>query len=145
MLQLGSTYLYVNDMDKSLDFYEKLLDIKVTSRNFNRWAQFNFGGNCIALMNQSFDAERFKNNEHLDEYSEDYLDEYRDFHITYGNNFVLNFYIEDLKAEYERLKTLNIGQLSKMMYLNVAGPYHFFTIKDPDGNTIEITGNLKES
>jgi len=27
------------------------------------------------------------------------------------------------------------------MYLNIASPYYFFLVEDPDGKTIEITGN----
>ncbi len=42
MLHLGSTYLIVKNMEKSIDFYEKLLQMKPTAKNFARWAQFNF-------------------------------------------------------------------------------------------------------
>ena len=61
--------------------------------------------------------------------------------IKYGNNFVLNFNINDLNAEYERVKELNIGKITPIMYLNIASPYYFFLLEDPDGNTIEIMGN----
>lgn len=142
MLKLGSTYLLVKDMDKSIDFYERLLEMKVTSENFNRWAQFDFRGNCIGLMNQKYDDERIMKSENLEDvYSKEYLKQYENFKITYGNNCVLNFYIDDLNAEYERLKNLNIGRMSSIMCLNVASPYYFFTIEDPDGNQLEITGN----
>lgn len=141
MLQLGSTYLLVKDMEKSIDFYERLLEMKVTSQNFNRWAQFNFGGNCIALMNQKYDDEFIKKSDNLEDvYSKEYLERFENFKISYGNNFVLNFYIDDLNAEYERLKSLNIGKVSSIMFLNVASPYYFFLIEDPDGNQLEITG-----
>ncbi|WP_105616313.1 VOC family protein [Vallitalea okinawensis] len=144
MLQLGSTYLLVKDMEKSIDFYERLLEMKVTSQNFDRWAQFNFGGNCIALFNQKYDDKRFKKNENLKEaYSKEYIERFKDRKITYGNNFVLNFYIDDLNAEYKRLQNLKIGKLSPIMFLNVALPYHFFLIEDPDGNQVEITGNWR--
>lgn len=144
MLQLGSTYLLVKDMERSIDFYERLLEMKVTSQNFDRWAQFNFGGNCIALFNQKYDDKRINRNDNLEEaYSKEYLERFKNRKITYGNNFVLNFYIDDLNDEYERLKNLNIGMLSPIMYLNVALPYHFFLIEDPDGNQLEITGNYR--
>ena len=142
MLKLGSTYLFIKDMEKSISFYEKLLEMKFTSKNYNRWAQFDFGGNCIALMNQKYDDERIKKSENLEgAYSKEYLEQHENYKITYGNNFVLNFYIDDLNSEYERLKSLNIGRLSSIMYINVASPYYFFTIEDPDGNKLEITGN----
>lgn len=53
---------------------------------------------------------------------------------------VLNFVTNDLNAEYERLKSMKIGELSDIMYVNVFVPYWYFNIKDPDGNVIEITG-----
>ena len=57
MLHLGSTYLIVKDMQKSIEFYEKLLDMNVSAQNYNRWAQFNFDGKCIALYNMDYDGE----------------------------------------------------------------------------------------
>lgn len=141
MLKLGSTYLLVKDVEKSIYFYEQLLEMKVTSQNFNRWAQFNFGGKCIALMNQKYDDERIKKRDNLEgTYSEEYLKYYENFKIAYGNNMVLNFHVDNLNAEYERLTSLNIGKVSSIMYLNIASPYYFFLIEDPDGNQLEITG-----
>jgi len=140
MLSLGSTYLIVKDMEKSIAFYEALLEMKVSKQNFDRWAQFNFGS-CIALYNPKYDERQIKNGEDLEaHYSEEYLFYNNNKQVQYGNNFVLNFCIDDLMAEYHRIKRLNIGKVSEIMYLNIASPYHFFILEDPDGNTIEITG-----
>jgi lactoylglutathione lyase len=142
MLNLGSTYLIVKDMGKSISFYETLLDMKVSSQNYNRWAQFNLGNNCIALWNPKYDEERIKKEDDLKGiYSKSYLAYKENTNIKYGNNVVLNFYVDDLNAEYKRLKKLNIGKVSDIMYLNIAGPYYLFMLEDPDGNQIEITGN----
>ena len=146
MLELGSTYLIVKDIEKSITFYEKLLDMKVSSQNHNRWAQFNFGNSCIALWNPKYDEERIKNEDDLEGiYSEEYLEYKRNNEIKYGNNFVLNFYIDDLRAEHDRIKELDIGEVSDIMYINVAGPYYLFMLEDPDGNQIEITGNYESN
>jgi catechol 2,3-dioxygenase-like lactoylglutathione lyase family enzyme len=140
MLQLGSTYLIVKDMQKSIAFYEALLDMKVSAQNFDRWAQFNFGS-CIALYNPKYDEKLIAKGENLEaHFSKKYIDYYKNRQIKYGNNFVLNFYIEDLNAEYERIKNLNIGKITDIMYLNIKSPYYHFLLEDPDGNTIEITG-----
>lgn len=57
---------------------------------------------------------------------------------------VINLSIEDLRAEYERVKSLNIAaDLTKIRYINARNPYYYFCLKDPDGNTIEITGNYE--
>lgn len=145
MLHLGSTYLIVKDMEKSINFYEKLLKMKPTAKNFDRWAQFDFDDQCIALYNDEFDKRMFESGENLKQHYDDaYLRFYRKRKINYGNNMVLNFWIEDLKKEHERIKRLNIGNVSEIMYLNVASPYYLFIVEDPDGNTIEITGGYEE-
>lgn len=56
--------------------------------------------------------------------------------FQYGNNMVLNFYIDNLDKEYERIKNLNIGKMTSIMYLNISSPYYHFLLEDPDGNTI---------
>lgn len=107
MLSLGSTYLIVKDFEKSVAFYEALLEMKVTAQRFDRWAQFNFNGNCIALFNPKYDESLIKRGENLEiHYSKEYLDYNKTRKIQYGNNFVLNFYIDDLNTEYERIKNL---------------------------------------
>lgn len=41
-MHLGSIYLIVNDFNKSIIFYEELLQISVTRTNMDRFAMFNF-------------------------------------------------------------------------------------------------------
>ena len=48
MLHLGSVYLVVKDFSKSIDFYEKLLSMGVSSKNMERVAQFKFEGRNIS-------------------------------------------------------------------------------------------------
>lgn len=138
-LQLGSTYLFVNNMSKSIEFYSKLLDMQPTATNKDRWAQFNFNGNCIALRNKAFD-DKLSNEEKAKIFSDEYFRYYQNKTITYGNNFVLNFWIKDLQTEYDRIKKLDIADLSPIMTINFGTPYYFFVVKDPDENTLEITG-----
>jgi len=56
-MHLGSIYLIVNDFEKSIAFYEKLLEIPVTNRNMSRFAQFVFEGHNISIMNGHFDTD----------------------------------------------------------------------------------------
>jgi lactoylglutathione lyase len=60
--------------------------------------------------------------------------------IKYGNNVVLNFWVDDLNQEYERIRGIKIGRVSEILFINVASPYYCFMLQDPDGNQIEITG-----
>jgi len=143
-MQLGSTYLIVKDMKTSLDYYEQLLEVKASSRNIKRWAEFHVGHNCIALFNPQFDIDMIKKGDDLDIcYNKEYLQFKENTLLKYGNNVVLNFGVPDLRAEYERIKALNISPISEIMYINIVVPYYCFMLEDPDGNLIEITGKYK--
>lgn len=138
---LGTTYIYAADMKKSVDFYSKLLQEEPRKANDDRWVQFS---NKIALYNKSYDA-RIIGREPSEKFNQAYIDEfYRDTGIPKNNLVVFNFDAEDLKSEYERLKKLNIGEVSELMYVNVHMPYWYFNIIDPDGNTLEITGKYDQ-
>lgn len=140
-LHLGTTYLIVKDWENSLAFYEALLEMKATNQNKTRWAEFHFHGKSISLFNPEYDEELIASGEDINgKYNQAYLD-YKENPIQYGNNFVLNFWVEDLNAEYERVKALNIGEVSEILLINVASfPYYCFMLYDPDGNQIEVTG-----
>ena len=56
--------------------------------------------------------------------------------------FVLNFWIDDLQLEYERIESLNIGTLEKIQQAHPG--YFYFHLRDPDNNVIEITGNCQK-
>ncbi len=125
LLHLGSIYLVVADINKSIDFYSKLLDIEVSCRNQNRFAEFHFEGHNISMLNPHFDEEN------------------PDKIISIGkyDKFVLNFWIEDLQKEYDRIISLNIStKITNIKYFYSRTPYYYFQLKDPDDNIIEITG-----
>lgn len=139
-MRLGTTYIYVNDINKSVDFYSKLLQEKPLKANDDRWVQFS---NKIALYNKSYDA-RIIGKEPNERFNKAYIDEFfKDTGDMKNNLVVFNFDVDDLKSEYIRLKELNIGVVSEMMYVNVHMPYWYFNIIDPDGNTLEITGKYE--
>jgi hypothetical protein len=52
--------------------------------------------------------------------------------------FVLNFWVEELKTEYNRVKSLKIGKVTDI--LEAYPTCHYFHLTDPDNNVIEITG-----
>jgi lactoylglutathione lyase len=112
-------YLIVKDFGKAVDFYEKLLCMRVSTVGKNRFAQFFFDGICMSIMNEA----------HLQGH---------DYSGCGDHKFVLNFWINDLSAEHERVKSLNIGRVTEIQ--NAHTNYYFFNVYDPDGNVIEITG-----
>jgi lactoylglutathione lyase len=146
MLHLGSVYLTVRDMERTVAFYTALLGMQPTARTADRWAQFDFDGKCIALYCPAYDDRRIAARDDLQgHYNEAYLRQHAEKQTRYGDGVVLNFWTEDLRAEYERVARLGIGPMSpEMLYVNISSPYYFFTVYDPDGNPIEITGAYNE-
>lgn len=141
-MHLGSIYLIVNDFKKSIAFYEKLLEIPVTSLNQDRFAQFIFEGHNISIMNGYFDAENPHKIERKGEYSSFFDESMHKALAPNTHKFVLNFWNEDLRAEYVRIEGLHITQkLSKIKYFFYVGPYYYFHLTDPDDNIIEVTGS----
>lgn len=137
---LGTTYIYVNDLKKSLEFYSNLLQENPLKENDDRWVQFS---NKIALYNKVYDA-KIIGKEPSEKFNQAYIDEFfKDTGVPKNNLVVFNFEVDDLKKEYERLKEANIGEISELMYVNVHMPYWYFNIIDPDGNTLEITGKYE--
>lgn len=120
-LHLGCIYLVVKDFERSVEFYEKFLQASVGDRcrSGNKFVEFYIDGKCIALMNE-----------------DNIIGHCTDPNSPY--KFVQNYWVEDLIVEYERVKSLNIGNVTE---ISEAYPtYHYFHLTDPDNNIIEITG-----
>lgn len=140
-MHLGSIYLIVRDFNKSVGFYEKLLDMKVTSKNMERFAQFEFDGHNISIMNGYFDMENPGLTIHKGEYVDRFDNLVAIAESKNTNKFVLNFWVENLEKERERIINLKISDLvTTIKYVNNVMPYYYFQVADPDGNVIEITG-----
>ena len=122
-IHLSSIYLIVRDFEKSITFYEKLLSMTVSTRNCgNKFAEFFFDNKCLALMNENnLPGHHYEEGDH---------------------KFVLNFWVEDLRKEYNRLKDLNIGKMTCIEKVHEG--YYYFNIYDPDNNVCEVTGGYKE-
>ena len=140
-MHLGSIYLIVNEFEKSISFYEKLLEMPVTSKNMSRFAQFIFEGHNISIMNGHFDEDYPDKVVKKGEHSE-LMDSLKEIALASNTRkFVLNFWDEDLRKEYKRVKDLHISDdLTKVKYVCNVSPYYYFQLTDPDGNIIEVTG-----
>lgn len=140
-MHLGSIYLIVNDFEKSIAFYEKLLEMSVTSKNMGRFAQFVFEGHNISIMNGHFDTDHPDKVVHKGDYT-DSVDNLKNIALAPNTHkFAFNFWDEDLQKEHERVKGLNISEtLTNIKYVCNASPYYYFQMTDPDGNVIEVTG-----
>lgn len=110
-MRLGTTYICVKDMKKSLDFYEKLLQSKPVYANDERWVTFDCG-NSISLYNKRYDEKLLKK-ANKECFNQAYIDDFYNEDTEKKNNIIiLNFETENLELEYERLKMLNIGEVS---------------------------------
>lgn len=146
MISYGSIYLIVRDFELSMKFYCSLLERDVAAQNMNRFAVFHVDGLCLSIMNGYFDAE------HPDQVStkgkayQEYDDLVGIAEAQNAGKVVINLSTNDLKKEHNRIRNLGIGsKQTEIRYINARNPYYYFSMKDPDGNTIEITGPYDES
>ncbi len=138
-MELCCTYIETNKFKEVVSFYEKILQIKPNVYTKDRWVEFEIG-NRLSIYNKKFDEDRIKNNNA--NYNEAYIKDFSKSQDRKVNNIItLNFYTEDLNLEYSRIKELNIEEISEIMYVNITEPYYYFTIKDPEGNLLEICGD----
>lgn len=144
-MELICTYIETKNFDKSIHFYKNILQIEPIVFRENRWVEFEVG-NKIALYNIGFDEQKIKENDEIhNNYNEAYIDDFNSKKLDRKNNIVtFNFYTENLKTEYERIKKLKICDVSEMKYVNIVEPYYYFNISDPDGNVLEICSDKYE-
>jgi lactoylglutathione lyase len=143
MLHLSSTYILVNDIDRSAEFYSKLFEVKPTVITPERWVQFDFDGNSLAICNQMYDLKAIAGGGDLESvYSKAFISRLIKHKTIFGNNVIHKLRTEDLNKEHSRISAINIGIVSDILYANISLPYSFFTVTDPDGNVIEIYGEF---
>ena len=140
-MNYGSIYLIVRDFEKSIDFYKKLLEKNVDAQNMTRFAIFNIDGLCLAINSGTFDTENQEKVEYQGAYYEEYDDQLSIIDRQNSGKIVINLSCENLNNEYDRIMKLGIGKdVTEIRYVNAGMPYYYFTLKDPDDNVIEITG-----
>lgn len=138
-MELCCTYIETNRFMEVISFYEKILQINPNIYTENRWVEFECR-NKLAIYNRKFDEEKISSRNNVN-YNDAYIKDFnKEQNIKMNNIITLNFYTENLNAEYLRIKALNIGEISEIMYVNITEPYYYFTIKDPEGNLLEICG-----
>ncbi|MDD4296394.1 MAG: VOC family protein [Eubacteriales bacterium] len=133
-------YLIVKDMEKSCAFYTAFFGAEPDNYCSGRFVVFDAGNTKLSLYNPQYDYELFQSVVDLSgKFNEAYITA-KSKPVVYGNNVVLNIGVDDLASEHERVKKLGIGEMSDMVYINIAAPYWCFWLSDPDGNQIEVTG-----
>jgi len=137
-------YLIVKDMEKSCAFYTAFFQKEPYRYCPGRFVNYEVGNTSLSLYNPRYDDELIQRGADLSgRFNEAYLAA-KNTPVRYGNNVVLNIGVEDLASEHERVKKLGIGDVSDIMYINIAAPYWCFWLIDPDGNCLEITGRYNK-
>lgn len=145
MITFGNIYIIAQDFEKSISFYKELFQKDVKAQNKTRYAIFEIKGLGLSIMNGKFDAEHPDEVETKEIYNELYDDMERIMQSENCGKVVINLCTDDLQTEYERVRNSGIGSdLTEIRYVNARMPYWYFLLKDPDGNTIEITGPYDE-
>lgn len=86
-MKLGVTYICVEDMEKSLDFYTSVLQQKPLYCNDDRWIVFDCG-NRIALYNKKYDEKLLKESGNI-HFNQAYIDEFVKEDSSKKNNIVI--------------------------------------------------------
>ena len=105
-MRYGSIYLVVRDFDRSVSFYEKVLDMRVSAVNGKRFAVFHHQGLNLCLMNGYYDGERREQVITRGEHWDIYDDQRKIADSANTRKVFINLGVEDLKAEYERIKRI---------------------------------------
>ena len=119
-IKLDHIYFSVSNMEKAVEFYENLLDIKATHREGNRWADFEIEG---------------QNGMYLGLINENAFEEKR----IVGNNATLGIYTDNISEAYKKAQKLGATILYEPSYVQDS-PYKYicFGMLDLDGNMIEV-------
>lgn len=144
-MELACTYIETDKFEEVIKFYEQILQVKPKIYTKERWVEFNIG-NKLAIYNINYDIKQLQDNNNKNiKYNQAYIKNFNTKPKNSINNVItLNFYTEDLNKEYERIKNLNICNISEIMYVNITEPYYYFNIHDPEGNILEICGDFIE-
>lgn len=136
------TYLIVKDFDASVEFYKNLLERDTVAINMNRFAIFQINEMELAILNGLFDSLNSDKVITDGKYNKIYDDTVSIANAGNSGKAVINLYSDNLNSEYERNNNLKIGSdITEIKYINAGVPYYYFCLKDPDSNTIEITGD----
>lgn len=119
-MRIDNFYFVVENIEESVHFYTKLLDMKPTNIISNRWADWENENGQIYFGIISKAA--------------------TESNLVKGNNGVLGLYTDNIENAYKRCLELK----AKILYEPEAIPdskdnYKCFAIEDLDGNKIEIS------
>ncbi len=119
-MKVDNFYFVVENVERSIHFYTKLLNKKPTNIVENRWADWDNDNNQVYFGIISKKASECS--------------------IIKGNNGVLGLYAEDIEEAYRKCLELKAKIIYEPYEIpNSLDHYKCFAIEDLDGNKIEIS------
>ena len=111
-------YVSVQDMNRAINFYETLLNKKVSNREENIWADFDIVKGCyFGLINPDIVSKERK----------------------VGNNSIPVFAADNVDEVYEKVKSMSVKIVHDIETLKYTDYfYRMFLCEDTEGNLIEI-------
>ena len=107
-MELCCTYIETDNFEETVNFYEKVFQTKGNIYTKNRWVEFDFG-NKLSIYNRKYDIENIKEDNTNKNYNKEYINNFNIKKEKATNNIIiLNFYTDNLKEEFNRIKKLNI-------------------------------------
>jgi len=113
-LSIGHIYLSVNDMDRSISFWESLLELKVSHRTTDRWANFPEIGVYLGFYRPGFDGGK----------------------SLIGDNITLVLKSTHIENDRERISSLGATDVTNIR--DAGASYRYFHFRDTEGNLIEV-------
>lgn len=118
MLKIDHFYVTVSDLDRAINFYQKLLGKEISNREKDRWADFKESEEEIyfGIYNATVESEDFST----------------------GNSPTLSLKTDNVESEYKRIKGLNPKSISGVIELTQPARYKYFQFEDEWGNVWEV-------
>lgn len=117
MIKLDHLYVKVTDLDRAISFYQEVLEMKISHKEGNRWADFDSGsGVYFGIFNAVHDNEAFKS----------------------GDNITLGLKTNNIKDEYKRINSLSPKRITDIIHLSQPYDYFYFQFEDEWGNIWEV-------
>jgi len=117
-IMLDHFYISVKNMDRAIKFYEDILEMKVSHREENTWADWDTKkGFYLGLINPKIISKKRK----------------------IGNNCTPVFWADNVDLVYKKVKKWKVKIIYPPTNLKFTEyPYRCFSCKDTEGNIIEI-------
>ncbi len=117
MLKPEGFYIWVDNLDEAIDFYEQVFGMEIVNREGNRWADFGDDKPVrMGIFNYTVDDEKVK----------------------IGHNLTPELRARDINEAYKLIKSLKPESISKITTLKQPVLYRYFQFEDKWGNVWEV-------